>query len=207
MMRLESSPPRSKQPRRGPTRPKGARSTGWPPSQQLAHLARRITLRRSVTSRVARTATGSTVTRTGGAAAWIAGMRSPTGKTRMRMMGRRTGRRRGNERDDEERAVAWREPLPAFGHPPLRGEGLGDQRGHLAHCCLCLWLPSLLGEGPGERAVARRLPRPAQFFRPFLRRLGLGGAPQPRRTRFVVPVSASLGLIARSRRPAPPRSA
>jgi hypothetical protein len=65
------------------------------------------------------------------------------------------GRGRGNERDHEERAVAWREPLPAFGHPPLRGEGSGDQRGHLAPL-LALPLPlaplplrgGVRGEGP-----------------------------------------------------------
>ena len=36
-----------------------------------------------------------------------------------------------------------REPLPAFGHPPLRGEGMRDQSGYLASV-----LPLLLAPAP-----------------------------------------------------------
>ena len=38
-------------------------------------------------------------------------------------------------------------PLPAFGHPPLQGEGLGDQDSRW-RSLLCLWLPAS-GRGRG----------------------------------------------------------
>ncbi len=40
-------------------------------------------------------------------------------------------------------------PLPAFGHPPLQGEGLGDQRGAWAGTVLPLAPLPFRGEGWG----------------------------------------------------------
>ena len=45
-------------------------------------------------------------------------------------------------------------PLPAFGHPPLVGEGIGDQRGIGGRVALALAPPLLGGEGLGGEVRA-----------------------------------------------------
>jgi len=47
------------------------------------------------------------------------------------------------------RSLAGDKPHPAFGHPPLQGEGLGDHSAGWQHTRS----PLLVGEGPGVRSL------------------------------------------------------
>ena len=88
-----------------------------------------------------------------------------------------------------ERVIAGANLSRPVGHPPLRGEGLGDQ------CGAWLRLPSLLGEEPGER-VRLRLP----FHRSLQHHL------RPSRPSGHRPEGAGRRTASGDRGPPPPRA-
>jgi hypothetical protein len=57
---------------------------------------------------------------------------------------------RPQRRGSRGEVIARAKPLPAFGHPPLRGEGLGDQSSDGRHYS---GSPLLVGEGLGVRCA------------------------------------------------------